>query len=117
MKSLSLTKKERVLKRADFIDISVHGHRLRTENFTVIAQPNGGDITRLGIAVSKRVGNSVKRNRVKRLIREFFRLHKHSIPTGYDVVIIPLQKIEAPSFSKVCDELRNALIKNDEFIS
>jgi ribonuclease P protein component len=117
MKSLSLTKKERVLKRADFIDISVRGHRLRTENFTIIARPTGGDITRLGIAVSKRVGNAVKRNRVKRLIREFFRLHKHSMPTGYDVVIIPLHKIEAPSFSKVYDELRNAVIENDKFIS
>jgi ribonuclease P protein component len=117
MKSFSLTKKERVLKRADFIDIRLRGHRLRTENFTIITQPNGGDITRLGIAASKRVGNAVKRNRVKRLMREFFRLHKHLMPTGYDVVIIPLHEIEAPSFSKVCDELSNALIKNDTFIS
>jgi hypothetical protein len=39
------------------------------------------------------------------------------MPTGYDVVIIPLHKIEAPSFSKVYDELRNAVIENDKFIS
>jgi len=117
MKSLSFTKKERILKRADFINISLHGHRRRTKNFTIIAQPNGGDITRLGIAVSKRVGNAVKRNRVKRLMREFFRLRKHSMPTGYDVVLIPLHKIEAPSFSKVCNELGDVLTKNDAFIS
>ena len=117
MRSSSLTKKERILKRADFIDINLHGKRFRTENFTIIARPNGGDITRLGITVSKRVGNSTKRNRVKRLIREFFRLHKHAIPKGYDVVIIPLHEIQAPSLSAVREELGNALVKNGEFFS
>jgi ribonuclease P protein component len=117
MKSSSLTKKERILKRADFIDINLHGKRLRTENFTIIVQPNGRGITRLGITVSKKVGNSVKRNRMKRLIREFFRLHKHAIPTGYDIVIIPLREIEAPSFPKVREELNNALAKHGEIFS
>ncbi|MFW6146954.1 MAG: ribonuclease P protein component [Thermodesulfobacteriota bacterium] len=111
MKSLSLTKKERILKRSDFININRHGRRIRTQNFTLIEQPNGGDITRLGITVSKKVGNSVKRNRLKRLIREFFRNHKHQIPTGYDIVIIPLQTIEEPDFSAICEELSNALVQ------
>ena len=44
--------------------------------------------TRLGITVSKRVGNSVKRNRVKRLIRESFRLSKQHICQGYDIVAV-----------------------------
>jgi ribonuclease P protein component len=117
MRSSSLTKKERILKRAEFIDINLHGKRFRTENFTIVAQPNGGDVTRLGITVSKRVGNSAKRNRVKRLIREFFRLHKHEMPKGYDVVIIPLHEIEAPSLSKIREELGSTLVKNGEFFS
>jgi ribonuclease P protein component len=113
----SLSKKERLLKRADFVDIHVHGRRIRTENFTIIAKANGLDITRLGLTVSKRIGNSVKRNRVKRLIRESFRLHKQAIPKGYDVVIITLHEIEAPSFSKVNEELGNALVKHGELFS
>jgi ribonuclease P protein component len=117
MRSSSLTKKERILKRADFIDINLHGKRFRTENFTIIAQPNGGDITRLGVTVSKRVGNSAKRNHVKRLIREFFRHHKHAMPKGYDVVIVPLHEIQAPSLSKVREELGTVLVKNGEFFS
>jgi ribonuclease P protein component len=117
MKPSSLTKKERILKRADFIDINLHGKRFRTENFTIIAQPNGGDITRLGVTVSKRVGNSVKRNHMKRLIREFFRHHKHAMPKGYDVVIAPLHEIQAPSLSKVREELGDVLVKNGEFFS
>jgi ribonuclease P protein component len=117
MKSSSLTKKDRILQRTDFIDIKLYGKRLRTENFTIIVKPNGGDISRLGITVSKRIGNSVKRNLVKRLIREFFRLHKHEIPRGYDVVIVPVHEIETPSFSTVRKELRNALAQNDELFS
>jgi ribonuclease P protein component len=48
---------------------------------------NGRVLTRLGITVSKRIGNSVKRNRVKRLIREFFRLNKALFPQAHDIVI------------------------------
>jgi ribonuclease P protein component len=117
MKSSSLTKKERILKRTDFIDIKLRGKRLHTANFTIIARPNSGDITRLGITVSKRVGNSAKRNLVKRLVREFFRLHKHEMPRGYDILIIPVREIEMPCFSRVREELRNALEQNGEFFS
>lgn len=43
---------------------------------------------RVGITVSRKVGSAVIRNRVKRWLREFVRLHPHWLPTSYDVVII-----------------------------
>ena len=43
---------------------------------------------RLGITVSKKVGNSVQRNRVKRLIRETFRMLKHELLPNYDIVVV-----------------------------
>ncbi len=49
---------------------------------------NGLDINRLGISVSKKVGNSVVRHRVKRLIKENYRLMENQFNSGLDIVII-----------------------------
>ena len=48
---------------------------------------NGLSHARLGLSVSSRVGNAVKRNRIKRLLREAFRLDQHALPHGIDLVI------------------------------
>ena len=49
---------------------------------------NGLQINRLGISVSKKVGNSVVRHRVKRLIKESYRLHENVFNSGLDIVIV-----------------------------
>lgn len=54
----------------------------------VYARKNGSESNRLGIATGKRFGNSVQRNRVKRLIRESFRAHSAEIASGYDIVVM-----------------------------
>ena len=49
---------------------------------------NGTDTNRLGVSVSKKVGNSIVRHRLARLIREAFRLNVTQVTPGYDVVVI-----------------------------
>ena len=88
MKSFSFPKNERLLNRKDFVNLNRSGKRHRTGHFIVLSKKNGLVITRLGITVNKRIGNAVKRNRIKRLIREFFRLNKESFQEGCDVIVI-----------------------------
>ena len=75
---------------ADFARVYREGSRARSDLFTVAVRPNGLEHTRLGLSVGKRVWKSaVRRNRVRRVFREAFRLEQHDLPAGLDLVLIP----------------------------
>ena len=62
------------------------GRRLYGDNFTLIYRPNGTSFNRLGISVHRKIKGAVKRNRLKRVIRECFRLHREIFPQEADIV-------------------------------
>jgi ribonuclease P protein component len=69
---------------------------------TVFVLPNGGAVTRLGIAATRKIGSSVDRNRAKRLAREVFR--RHNMAAGLDIVIVPRREmLDAPFASLEAD--------------
>ena len=78
----------RVRSRRDFA--AIHAARVRCESgpMLVYALPNDLGHLRIGLSVGRRVGNAVVRNRVKRRIREAFRLHRSEWPAGYDLLVV-----------------------------
>ncbi|MFC1883549.1 ribonuclease P protein component [Thermodesulfobacteriota bacterium] len=109
MESLRLPKNERLLKRADFVNLNRSGKRHYTHHFIVIYKNNGLGFARLGVTVGKKIGNAVKRNRIKRLIREYFRLNKSSFPKGFDFAIIARRDASYLDIEKIKDELGSAI--------
>ncbi len=105
MPAFAFSKTERVLDRKDFVNLNRSGKRLRTAHFTVLVSKNGLGRTRLGITVSKKVGGAVTRNRLKRLTREVFRLHKGLFPAGCDIVVSARESAGELDFQKVKEEL------------
>ncbi|MBR6223059.1 MAG: ribonuclease P protein component [Lachnospiraceae bacterium] len=63
--------------------------------------PNEKESVRLGISVSKKVGNSVVRHRTVRLIRESFRLNKDKLKDGYDIVVVARPFAKDRSFGEI----------------
>ncbi len=107
----SFAKSERLLKPAEFVKARKLGTRFHTRSFTLFILPNGLGRRRLGLSVSARVGNSVRRNRIKRLLREFFRLNKNSFPDETDILISVKNAENVKGLREVKEELGPALGK------
>ncbi len=79
---------ESLKKTRDFQAVYRRGASAAEKQFVMYVLRNGSDRNRLGISVSKKVGNSVVRHRVTRLIREGYRLQEDSFRRGNDIVLV-----------------------------
>ena len=100
---------DRILRTQDFTRVVKAGKRGTSKSFVVVIAPRSEGVTeysdekrrRLGVTVSKRVGNSVTRNRVKRRIREWFRHAREELPDGSEIVVIARRAARNLSGSEV----------------
>ena len=99
----------RVRRRAEFVSLQREGRRRHTAHFVVVRRPSAGGTSRLGVTVSKRVGNAVKRNRIKRLVREVFRRRRETISPPSDVVVIARPGADTLTYAQAAIEFARAL--------
>jgi len=111
MKKQGFSQQERMLKRPDFLECFARGRKKNSANFIIFYQDRRRDHPRIGITVSKKVGNAVRRNRVKRLLREFFRLHKELFLPGVDYSVVVKKRCSLNTFNDVVQELTPLLLR------
>ncbi len=85
----------RLTQRSQYLACYQEGRRFHSPRFLFFVRKRKGNGrgVRFGAAVSKKIGKAVQRNRVKRLLREFFRLHQHDIRADVDIVAVPKRHI------------------------
>ena len=108
--SFRFTKKERITEPQDFRRVMNLGKKSSSRNFMLFVQESEKTFHRLGIVVKKEIGPAAFRNRMKRYIREFFRLHKHEITGSYDIILMTKRGCSFDRYQKAEKELRGLFI-------
>src|SRR5215510_3157980 len=103
-------KSARVLMRREFLSLQQRGKRLYSQHFVVISALAAGKQSRLGITATRRFGKAVVRNRMKRILREFFRRHQAQITPAQNILIIPKVGADTLDFVQVAEELERVLL-------
>jgi ribonuclease P protein component len=89
----------------------VYGRKRSYANGYLImyAAPNHSELSRIGISASKKIGNSIVRHRVSRLIREAYRLNKEQLAGGFDIVIVARPAAAKAGFFEIQESYLNLL--------
>ena len=96
-------------KNFEFKLVYNKGRSLANKHLIMYVMKNDSDLNRLGISVSKKIGNSVMRNRIKRVIRESYRMQEKEIKKGYDIIIIARTNIAGIKFNEAAGSVKHLL--------
>jgi ribonuclease P protein component len=95
----------RLVRRAEYDAVYRDGRRRSSRQFTAFLRPNDLDLSRFGWSIKKALGSAVRRNRIRRRLREILRLHQQEIAPGWDIVIHPRSSAATAEFSLLGAEL------------
>ena len=105
----TFTRAERLSGKARYDLVFQEGKAFRCRWCTVLARPNAQEVSRLGLSVGRKLGGAVRRNRIKRLFREAFRLNKDVLAVPCDFVVIPRRDLGDVSLGDIEQGFRKIL--------
>lgn len=95
----------RLQKSKDFNSVFQSGKSYANKSFVMYVSNNDLGLNRIGVSVSKKIGNSVVRHHMKRLIKESFRLHEDMFNSGLDIVVIVRKGAEILTYQEISQAL------------
>lgn len=96
-----MKKEFRIRKNIEFKRVYNGGNNYWNRNLTLYVKKNGLNNSRVGITITKKIGNSVVRNQIRRRIKEIYRLNFFRLKDGYDIVFIPKKNVVDLSFAQL----------------
>ncbi len=99
----------RLVRRADFDAVYREGRKRTSREFAIFLRANGLPLSRFGWSIKKALGTAVRRNRIRRRVREMIRLHRSEIAAGWDIVIHPRASAATANFAALTSELMKLL--------
>ncbi len=103
---------ESLKKNYQFRYVYQKGRSIANRHLVMYVVKNGKQENKLGISVSKKVGKSVVRSRVTRLIKESYRLSEEQLKLGFDIVIIARANAKDATYQEIFQSLRHLLRKH-----
>lgn len=103
----SFPRSKRLTARREFVDVYDRGRRASTSCFALFAVRNALGHSRIGLTVGRKYGNAVARNRIKRRLREIFRLNRASLAAPLDVVV----NVRAPATTAAYRQLETEFLR------
>jgi ribonuclease P protein component len=101
MGKYSLRKSEHLRKNSDFKRVYSKGRSCADHFIVLFVLPNNLGRNRIGLSVSTKVGKAIKRNRIKRLFREVYRLNKDKLIQGFDLIFLARKDAVKLDFPKI----------------
>ncbi len=112
-----MKKKYKLRKNSEFQKVYKKGKNYWNKLIVMYVMKNGKDLTRVGFSLTKKYGNSVERNKIKRQMKEIYRLNSDKIVEGYDLIFIPKLTTKNVTYSDIenamCGLLKRAHLLKD----
>ena len=103
--------KRKLSKTSEFKKVFSEGRRIEGKNLIIFISKNDYNFNRFGIIVKKETGKAVVRNKIKRWLREAFRLINKKLSPGYDIIVLAKNNIKKSDYFEICYDLESLFYK------